>query len=377
MRVRQLELIEVQVPARPGSISPPELNRPLHKLEQDGQAGWTRQFDEFTKWILVATCDDGTTGLGESYRGIRPSVLETFARSLLGCPVEQLRWSELPLARCREYDAIEILVLDLLGKYARLPVSHLLGGGVRDHVLVSAWSSHRTPAGAAEVAQAALEQGMHHIKFKCSLEDDVVAWATEIHSACGDRMQVILDPNERWEELRLAAEIARGLEFVGNVKLIEDPLPHWDLGAYGELRARTRIPIAYHAALGYAAHGQKPEDVILAIRERACDVFNLSGSVSEFMRMSAVADLAHIPYWHGSEVDLGILEAAYVHGAAAAPGCTVPSDIFGRRIREHDLLATPLQLQGEWVKVPSGAGLGVELDLESLAAYEKARLVVK
>src|SRR5258708_6512897 len=81
------------------------------------------------------------------------------------------------------------------------------------------------------------------------------------------------------------------------------------------------------------------------------------------MRMSAVADLAHIPYWHGSEVDLGILEAAYVHSAAAAPGCTVPSDIFGRRIREHDLLATPLQLEGEWVQVPSGPGLGVELDL--------------
>ncbi len=76
-----------------------------------------------------------------------------------------------------------------------------------------------------------------------------------------------------------------------------DPRPDPDpWGAYGELRARTRIPIAYHAALGYAAHGQKQEDVILAIRERACDVFNLSGSVSEFMRMAAVADLAHIPY---------------------------------------------------------------------------------
>ncbi len=66
MQVRRLELIEVQVPSRPGSISPPELNHPLHKLEQDGQAGWTRQFDEFTKWILVATCDDGTTGLESS-----------------------------------------------------------------------------------------------------------------------------------------------------------------------------------------------------------------------------------------------------------------------------------------------------------------------
>src|SRR5258708_21915691 len=157
MQVRRVELIEVRVPSRPGSISPPELNHPLHKLEQDGQAGWTRQFDEFTKWILIATCDDGTTGLGESYRGVRPAVLETFARSLLGCSLEQLRWSELPLARCREYDAIEVLVLDLLGKYAGLPLSQLLGRGARDHVLVSASSGPRPPADAAGAALGALE----------------------------------------------------------------------------------------------------------------------------------------------------------------------------------------------------------------------------
>src|SRR5260370_38155288 len=97
VEVRQVELIEVRVPSRPGSISPPELNHPLHKLEQDGQAGWTRQFDEFTKWILAAKCDDGTTGVGGGLRGGRPAALEPFARWMLGWRSDQLRWSAVPL----------------------------------------------------------------------------------------------------------------------------------------------------------------------------------------------------------------------------------------------------------------------------------------
>ena len=79
--------------------------------------------------------------------------------------------------------------------------------------------------------------------------------------------------------------------------------------------------------------------------------------------------MAAKPCWHGSEVDLGILEAGYVHAAASAPACRWPSDIFGRLIREHDLLAEPLSFEGKYVKVPEGPGLGVELDRRALERY--------
>jgi muconate cycloisomerase len=94
------------------------------------------------------------------------------------------------------------------------------------------------------------------------------------------------------------------------------------------------------------------------------------------MRLGAIADVVGRPYWHGSEVDLGVLEAVYVHLAAASPGCTLPSDIFGRRVREHDLLATPLALEGEWVRVPTGPGLGVELDHDAVQRYARRSITV-
>ena len=63
------------------------------------------------------------------------------------------------------------------------------------------------------------------------------------------------------------------------------------------------------------------------------------------------------------------LEAMYVHQCAAAKLCIWPSDIFGRLVRTHDLLKTPLRLEPPYVYLPSGPGLGVELDREAVEAH--------
>jgi muconate cycloisomerase len=131
-----------------------------------------------------------------------------------------------------------------------------------------------------------------------------------------------------------------------------------------------------HVALGYIAHGQRTEDVIKSIELRAVDMFNFSSGIADFLRMSHIADAAGKPYWHGSEIDLGIMEAGYVHAAAATAGATLPSDIFGSMIRESDLLSTPLQFTGTSVVVPDGPGLGVDLDEALLARYEIDRSVI-
>lgn len=376
MRIQQIEIIEVVVPARPGVINSPSLDKGLHKMISGVDAAWTRQFDEFPKAILIATTEDGTVGYGESLRDPDPRVLKAMAQSLIGVDVSSLRWQALPLAKVREYDGFELLVLDLLGKRSGLPVSSLLGGALRDEVPVGAWSGHRTAEDAAEIAAAAKVAGATSLKLKCEVDDNVVGIAAAVREACGPGFGLIFDPNERFEELRHAVRIARGLEAVGNVICLEDPLPRWDLGAYAELRARTSIPIAVHVALGYFSHGQRITDVTSAIATRAADVFNFSSGIADFVRMAHVADAAGRPYWHGSEIDLGIMEAGAVHVAAACHGTVLPSDIFGTSIRRTDLLATPLQFHGSTVAVPRGPGLGVEVDLDQVAAHATTRTLV-
>jgi muconate cycloisomerase len=376
VKIEKIEMTEVIVSAHPGAVNSPGLDHPLHMLASGAKAGWSVQFDEFPKWVLVARCDDGTVGFGETYRAVRPETLEAMASVLVGADVASLRWADLPLARSREYDGFECLVYDLAGKLTGLPLHQLLGGACRDRVLVSAWSSHRTVEDAAAVAKAAADDGIGHIKFKCSREDDVVGWAKAIKDACGDRMRIILDPNGRFDEVRHAVAIARELEQVGNVICIEDPIPRWDLEGFATIRAKTTIPIAAHVAMAYLELGNRREDVYRALHLGAVDMFNLTASISDFMRLGNIADVVGRPYWHGSEVDLGLLEAVYVHLAAASPGCSLPSDIFGRRIRVHDLLCQPLSLHGEWVDVPTGPGLGVELDEDAVARHATRRIDV-
>jgi muconate cycloisomerase len=113
-------------------------------------------------------------------------------------------------------------------------------------------------------------------------------------------------------------------------------------------------------------------DAVTAVRYGTVDGFNFNAGFADFQRLEHVADIAGLPCWHGSEVDLGILEAAYVQSCAAARSCTWPSDIFGRFIRSHDLLRSPLDLKPPHLIVPSGPGIGVELDEEALAHFRTA-----
>lgn len=377
MKIVSIELVEVMVPALAGRVNSPTTDKPLHKMVSGAASAWSLQFDELSKFMLVAKCDDGTLGYGESLRGADPAVLTAMAEALVGVAIEDLAWQSLPFAKTREYDALEVLVLDLLGKHAGLPVSALLGGTLRPAVAVGAWSGHRTPDDAGVVAARALAEGFDCLKLKCDLEDDIAAIAASILEATNPKFRVILDPNERFDEYRHAREIARKLEHLGNVLCLEDPLPRWDLASYRRLRETTDVPIAVHVALGYPSLGQRVEDVANTYKADAADIFNLSGCVSDFLRMGRFADIVHIPYWHGSEIDLGILEAAYVHVAAASAGCVLPSDILGRSVREHDLLVEPLAIHDGAVDVPGGVGLGVTIDLDALERYEMRRIEVR
>jgi muconate cycloisomerase len=183
-------------------------------------------------------------------------------------------------------------------------------------------------------------------------------------------MQVILDPNERWDTPAETRRRLAELYPIGNVLCLEDPIPRWMLQEYATLKAASPIAIVLHVSLPYIHYGQRVYDAIRALQLHAVDGFNFNGGLVGFQQLDRIAAAAGLPCWHGSEIDLGILEAMYLHQCAAAPSCTWPSDIFGRLIREHDLLSAPLDLKPPLTTVPSGPGLGVELDRDAVRHYQ-------
>ena len=245
-----------------------------------------------------------------------------------------------------------------------MPIHQLLGGSVRDRVLVHYWSGRLPPEALAHVAREGQQLGFGGIKIKCVLEDPNVERVQAIYEACGPDFRISLDPNQRFRSMEDTLALAEALVDYP-IEVFEDPLPKDDLRAYAELRRHLPIPLALHM--------ERPDDVLQAIRLGAADVFNLRGTMSTVHRLGYMAEVADMTIWRGSGLDLGILDASYVHVCAATPSCTLGSDIIGQFMREDDLIVEPLMYESGHVLVPQGPGLGVVLDRDALSRYAVER----
>jgi muconate cycloisomerase len=55
---------------------------------------------------------------------------------------------------------------------------------------------------------------------------------------------------------------------------------------------------------------------------------------------------------------------------------TRPSDLFGRTIRRHNLITNPLSPRNGAIPLPTGAGLGIELDLDALENHTTGKFSI-
>jgi muconate cycloisomerase len=373
--IERFHFDEVRVPCRPGSINSVGLDKPLHRQPVRGNKSWGVQFDTLRKLVVTVRLSNGLEGIGEFYRDHNWDNVKGMAQLLLGLKIDDIALQSLPVGHCREYFGFECAMYDTYARLKGLRVVDLIGGPVRPAARISAWSSHRTVDEIGPLAARYRGIGYDTLKMKADLDDPVDLWCEEIKRHAPG-MQVIFDPNMRWLNAGHVRPRLRRLEEVGNVLLLEDPMPHWMYQEYAELRQFSSIPIVLHVSPPYTEEGQTIHDAINAIKHGSVDGFNFNGGVDSFKRLDSLAVAAGMHCWHGSEIDLGVLEAMFIHNAVAAPSCVWPSDIFGRLLREHDLLKRPLRLEPPLAYLPEGPGLGVELDRDAIDRYKVGELTM-
>ncbi len=363
MKITSVEIWTVVVPTIPGRVHSPEVVP---------ETGW----DQVPKHLLCLRTDTELYGLGETDRGLPIEQVRAGARLLLGRDPEQLTLQhiyggpgdgseEMPeVGRGPAYMAFEMAVFDLVGRARRLPVHALLGGAVRPRVRADYWMGQQTPEHSKRSVERALKLGFKGVKIKCQIEDPMVARMKAILEVGGKEFKVTVDPNERFRTAEQTIALARELEPLGNVEVFEDPIPKTDLEGYARIHEAIHQPVALHLGDGAS--------VLRALKAGVVDCFNLGGSLVGFQRHAAVAAAAGMRCWHGSGNDLGIVDTAYMHAAAAAPNCTLASDFVGSWTREDDLIREPIPFADGYVPTPMQPGLGVELDTAALARYCQA-----
>src|SRR5206468_6962122 len=101
--------------------------------------------------------------------------------------------------------AVEMALYDLVGRVLGTPAYNLLGGLVRERVVVSMSISMDSVEGMVEQAREFVRRGFRGVKVKVGLDPDHdVAVVTEIRKAVGDKVIIRLDANMGWRSVKEA-----------------------------------------------------------------------------------------------------------------------------------------------------------------------------
>lgn len=361
--------------------------------------GWSQGWTHSRHCGLVKiTSDDGLVGWGEGLSGPTAALLhDGFAPLLLGADPMQRNglWERMyhnlyNAGLAGGYggsaiSAVDIALWDIAGKAAGLPVNELLGGKVRDKIAVYATGLYYTegefPDRLLDEARMYTELGFLGMKTKVgglSVREDVERVAA-IREAIGPDIFLMVDANQAYNATT-AIRIGREMDQL-EVFWFEEPVGAKDIEGY--LQVKNALPMAIAGGENLRTRFDAKD----YIGRRAVDIIQpdvvIVGGITELHRVAQMANSFGVlcnPHVWGSPVMI----AASLHVASTIPPCPPahnPLPYQQEPVMEFDRtpspiregIATPFEQSGGFLAVPTGPGLGVEIDETAVARLSVAR----
>ncbi|ROZ42803.1 chloromuconate cycloisomerase [Rhodococcus sp. WS3] len=338
--------------------------------------------------LVRVTTTDGIMGIGEgvvpggpwwggeSIEGMKILIDRYLAPFLVGKDVSRVSH----LARTLDHmvsgaefakSAVEMALWDVCGKSYDLPVYQLLGGFHRDRLPVTWALGAETADVVIEEARKKLDAGEHRsfkLKMGSDRPADDVARVTSVAQALVGDADLAVDLNGSWDVLtaeRYLPELA-----AAGVGLIEQPVPRWDVRSMARLADLLTIPVMADESLRTA------HDAAHLCTTGGADVLAVklakSGGISNTLTVGAVADSFGVPCYGGTTIESSIGTAASLHVFCAMPSLTAGTELFGPMLLSDDIVVDPVVFKNGLLHLPSGPGLGVELDEQKVARYARA-----
>ena len=346
--------------------------------------------------VVEVLTDAGITGWGDCYgpAAVSKAIVDTLLKpSVIGKdPFDvEVIWEQL-YNKVKDYgltgmtisgiSGIDIALWDIIGKACNKPIHKLLGGCFRPRIQAYATGLYfkdmkRLNEEAVEEARGYADEGFKAIKMKIglgSMKKDIERVAA-VRDAIGSDILLMVDANHCYN-VPQAIAIGRELEKL-NVHWFEEPISPEDIEGYVEVSR----------ALDMAVAGGENEFTKFTFRhileKRAMDVIQpdvaAAGGITECKKIATLAQ-AHatqcVPHVWGTAIGL----AASLHFIASLPDCPpalvpVPPLLEFEQTPNpmRDVLATvPIVHNDGWVDVPTGPGLGIEIDRKILDQYRVA-----
>lgn len=282
------------------------------------------------------------------------------------------------------YSAVEVALYDLAGKAHNVPVSELIGGRVRDRIRLYASSGmYQSPEGYAAEAALALEMGFTAYKMRpgCGPEQDLEA-VRLMRRATGPDFEIMVDAHTWWRMgnrsySRETVEYLAKAMAEYRILWLEEPLPPDDHDAYVDLNQLDLVPLAS------GEHEPSELSYLDLIESRAVDYVQMDivcqGGFATARRLFPDIARAGLRFaFHSWGSALEVLVAAHL-------GVCWPETVVdwleypcystdGRKFMypfplASEILKTPLTIEQGNLVVPTGPGLGVEIDESVIWRY--------
>ncbi|MBC9715139.1 mandelate racemase [Streptomyces sp. TRM66268-LWL] len=263
-----------------------------------------------------------------------------------------------PLAKA----ALDLALHDLVGRLLGLSVGELWGQRQIDRVPLAWIVSGDPPAAADEVAEG-LDAGYGAFKIKVGtapLDEDVRR--VEAVRSAAPTAPLWVDANQGYT-VNQALQLSRRLEPY-DIDLLEQPLRANDPLGLRRLRERSEIPIALDESLVH------PSDLAAFVHLQALDIavakVQRTSGLHLSRRLCALAQDCGIGLAGSGLTDSDLGLAASLH-LFAAFGMDRPADLNGRQfVRSTYVAGSGVEVRDGLANVPSGPGLGVEVDEEAV-----------
>jgi galactonate dehydratase len=355
-------------------------------------------------WVLVRLdTDEGLTGVGEAtLEGKEATVAAAvgeLARYLRGQdprPVLHHReamyqafWKGGPVLQSA-LAGVEVALWDLKGRALGVPVYELLGGPVRERVRaythvrrpgaleeggrVNMWWEEGTPEGSAALARELVGRGFtalktgpfveHGVRRDRSWLDRTVERAAAIRDAVGPGVDLMIDLHGRLEP----AEAVRFAAAVEPLRLyfLEEPVRPESLDALARVARRTRVPLAVGERL-YTKQDFWRLLQLGAVEFVQPDVCH-AGGIAEVRAIAALAEACQVQV--APHNPLGpVATAAALHVAASIPNFALLEMKVDDVPWRNQLLTRPILPVDGYFALPSGPGLGIEVDWDCVRAH--------
>ena len=341
--------------------------------------------------VVEIITDTGLVGWGECFGPARPAaaMIKAYEPWLIGfnpLATEQI-WQNL-YASYRDQgqkgvpicaiSGIDIALWDIKGKHFGAPIHQLMGGPLRTEVKAYATGTYRKRDGnpmdyiADEVARYK-DEGFLAVKLKIGFEvDEDLALIAKVRDVIGPELGLMLDANHGYDAVD-AIRLARAAEAF-KIGWFEEPVSPEDLDGYLAVKSATSIPMA-GGETEYTRFGFRE-----IFRRRAMDYIQpdtcAAGGLSECKKIADMANafgVRYVPHVWGTGIGL----SAALHLLAVLPHNPPgrkpwePMLEFDRS--EHParqvVMTTPIEHERGVVKIPTGPGLGIEIDKQTLAEF--------